>query len=242
MAPKKQNIGKGKAVAGTSGAAEEVPKGRAKRRDREQIERDNQVAWEASIKEWGVKNERHIIDDGLWPADYNPFLAIRDQGLRYWFETNPGYNNALVEEFYKNMVVPEPGHFLAPGARITSRIGNTPVFIDATEIATAWEYPRPTGPINYPRPDETFSQDEVAGYLYENRRNARIPHWPGRFRAEYRFLNQVVCYNLYPRGREGAPQRSVGNLMLRSWLRKRSVIGPYMLLDRCVILRMPRLL
>ncbi|KAG5559436.1 hypothetical protein RHGRI_009092 [Rhododendron griersonianum] len=185
----------------------------AKRRDREQIDRDSQAEWEASIKERGVKNERHIVDDGLWPANFEPFAAIRDQGLRYWFAPNPGYNNALCEEFYKNMVVPEPGHFLAPGARITSRIGNTPVFIDVAEIATALDYQRPTRPVNFPRPDETFDQNEIAGYLYEHRKNARIPHWPGRFTTAYRFINQVVCFNLYPRDREGAPQRSVGNLM-----------------------------
>ncbi|KAG5535409.1 hypothetical protein RHGRI_023241 [Rhododendron griersonianum] len=111
------------------------------------------------------------------------------------------------------MVVPEPGHFLAPGAQITSRIGNTPVFIDVAEIATALDYQRPTRPVNFPRPDETFDQNEIAGYLYEHRKNARIPHWPGRFTTAYRFINQVVCFNLYPRGRESAPQRSVGNLM-----------------------------
>ncbi|KAG5564111.1 hypothetical protein RHGRI_000331 [Rhododendron griersonianum] len=111
------------------------------------------------------------------------------------------------------MVVPEPGHFLAPGARITSRIGNTPVFVDVAEIATALDYQRPTRPVNFPRPDETFDQNEIAGYLYEHRKNARIPHWPGRFTTAYRFINQVVCFNLYPRGREGAPQKSVGNLM-----------------------------
>jgi len=213
MAPKKQNTGKGKAVAESSGAAVEAPRSRGKRRDREQIARDKQDVWEASIKNRGVKHERHIIDDGLWPQNYSPFLAIRDQGLRYWFEPNPGFNNALVEEFYKHMVVPEPGHFLTPGARITSKIGATPVFIDVAEIAAALEYTRPTRAINYPRPDETFNQDEVAKYLYANRKNARIPHWPGRFKPEYRFLNQVICYNLYPRGREGAPQKSVGNLM-----------------------------
>ncbi|KAG5521610.1 hypothetical protein RHGRI_033990 [Rhododendron griersonianum] len=111
------------------------------------------------------------------------------------------------------MVVPEPGHFLAPGARITSRVGNTSVFVDVAEIATALDYQRPTRPVNFPRPDETFDQNEIAGYLYEHRRNARIPHWPGRFTTAYRFINQVICFNLYPRGREGAPQRSVGNLM-----------------------------
>ncbi|KAG5517373.1 hypothetical protein RHGRI_037950 [Rhododendron griersonianum] len=48
------------------------------------------------------------------------------------------------------MVVPEPGHFLAPGARITSRVGNTSVFVDVAEIATALDYQRPTRPGDAP--------------------------------------------------------------------------------------------
>ncbi len=63
MAPKRQNLGKGKAAAGPSGEPEQVFPSRAKRRDRDQIERDNQAAWEASVKGRGVKNERHIIED-----------------------------------------------------------------------------------------------------------------------------------------------------------------------------------
>lgn len=51
-------------MAGSSSGIEEVQPVRAKRRDRDQIDRDNQK-WEASIKDRGVKNERHIIDDGL---------------------------------------------------------------------------------------------------------------------------------------------------------------------------------
>lgn len=213
MASKRQHIGKGKSVAGASSGVEEVYPGRAKRRDRDQIERDNQAKWEASIKQRGVKNERHIIEDGLWPNDFSPFQAIRDQGMGFWFEPNPGYNTALVEEFYKNMVTPEAGTFMDPQARITSKIGNAPVFIDASEIALAWGYVRPTGPTTYPKPESAFNDDEVNRHLYGDRRNARIPHWPGRLTQDYRFMNQVVCYNLYPRGKEGAPQKYVGNLM-----------------------------
>ncbi|KAG5560386.1 hypothetical protein RHGRI_003635 [Rhododendron griersonianum] len=146
---------------------------------------------------------------GQWAAE----VRCRYNSLNIGSFTTVEDAMSAYEEFYKNMVVPEPGHFLAPGARITSRIGNTPVFVDVAEIATALDYQRPTRPVNFPRPDETFDQNEIAGYLYEHRKNARIPHWPGRFTTAYRFINQVVCFNLYPRGREGAPQRSVGNLM-----------------------------
>lgn len=58
-------------MAGSSSGIEEVQPVRAKRRDRDQIDRDNQK-WEASIKDRGVKNERHIIDDGLWPENFQP--------------------------------------------------------------------------------------------------------------------------------------------------------------------------
>jgi hypothetical protein len=213
MAPKRQQVSKGKAVAGSSGEPEQVFPGRAKRRDRDQIDRDNQAAWEASIKGRGVKNERHIIEDVQWPANFAPFRAIRAQGMNFWFEPNPGYNNALVEEFYKNMILPEPGTFLNPGARIVSKIGNIPVFINAEEIARAWEYVRPSGPTNFPAPELEPDDEAVNEFLYDDRRNARDPHWPGRFTSDNRFLNQVICYNLYPRGKEGAPQKYVGYLM-----------------------------
>lgn len=76
--------------------------------------------------------------------------------MKFWFEPNPSFNTALVEEFYKNMIVPEPGTFLVLESRITSKIGNTPVFINAAEIAHAWDYVRPTGPTSYPRADSTW--------------------------------------------------------------------------------------
>lgn len=61
MASKRQHIGRGKAVAGSSSGVEEVQPVRPKRRDRDQIDRDNQAKWKASIKQRaGEKREVYI--------------------------------------------------------------------------------------------------------------------------------------------------------------------------------------
>ncbi|KAG5531041.1 hypothetical protein RHGRI_025857 [Rhododendron griersonianum] len=120
-----------------------------RRRNREQIQRDEQLAWEASYKGRRVKAERFIIRDSF-PPDNEVIQSVVRQGLLFWFERNPGFNIELVEEFYKHMVVPEAGTELHPEARITSRIGRIPVIVTPGIIAARMLYTPPTGETNYP--------------------------------------------------------------------------------------------
>ncbi|KAG5563898.1 hypothetical protein RHGRI_000177 [Rhododendron griersonianum] len=162
MAPNKRvtKAAKGKATATSSRASGpdigqesnlEEGRGRVRRRNREQIARDEQVAWELSCKGRGVKAERHIIRDGF-PPDNVVIQAIVEQGLSFWFEENPGYNTELVEEFYKHVLWPEAGAGtdLHPKAYITSRIGKVHVRVTPDIIAASLLYTRPTRPTNYP--------------------------------------------------------------------------------------------
>ena len=125
MAPKKRatEAEKGKGAATSSGPEVEPEadfqpaQGRGRRRSRDQIRRDEQEAWETSVKGRGVKNERHILRS-TFPPDNQVNVAVARQGLSFWFENNPGYNNELVEEFYKNMLLPEAETDLQPNACI----------------------------------------------------------------------------------------------------------------------------
>lgn len=85
--------------------------------------------------------------------------------MSFWFEENSGFNTELVEEFYKNIVLPEAGTDLHPGACITSRIGRTHVIVTLDIIATRLKYVRPTRPTNYPVLNLEFDKEEV--FLYD---------------------------------------------------------------------------
>lgn len=225
MAPNKRatEAAKGKAAATSSRASGpdigqesnlEEGRGRVRRRNREQIARDEQVAWELSCKGRGVKAERHIIRDGF-PPDNVVIQAIVEQGLSFWFEENPGYNTELVEEFYKHVLWPEAGAGtdLHPKAYITSRIGKVHVRVTPDIIAASLLYTRPTRPTNYPALNSEFDKEEVFDMMYESKQYGMIPHRPGKFRASFRLANQLVCYNLDPRATEGKPSETTGNLM-----------------------------
>jgi hypothetical protein len=214
MASKKQQIGKGKGVATSSGVEEHNEGGKFKKRTQDQIDRDAQLAWEMAINEKGAKAERHIKEEG-WPLHYGPiFRVIREQGMGFWFDDCEGYNLELVRDFYHNIIGPVPGTFGEPGASITSQVAGIDLRIDVDDIARAWNYMRPVGPFTYPCPEEEFDQRLVAETLYEKRSDATNPHKPGRFVEEYRFLNQLVCYNIFPPGREAEPSIKVGNLLV----------------------------
>lgn len=170
--------------------------------------------WKASFEtERGFKAERHIYrDDPSWPANFRAFVALDNQGMKYWYKRNPGYNKAIVTEFYKNMTVPES--VLAPGARIISSIGKTAVFIDANKVAFHMGYARPDGGCTFPPPaDNPITPDHVRQEIYTNPQEYSTPHKPGKFTQPYRLLNHIVCFNLYPRGGENKPSAYVGQIL-----------------------------
>jgi hypothetical protein len=152
-----------------------------------------------------------VIRDGFLEND-ETIRAIVRQGMSFWFNPNPGYNLELVREFYKHIHVPASGTAFSSETQITSRVGKTPIIITPDVIAASLRYLRPTD-INYPCPAEDFEAPIVAGLLYEKRRDASIPHRPGKFRPAYRFANQVVCYNLDPRATENKPSVDTGNML-----------------------------
>lgn len=209
MAPKKPTTSaKGKGAASSSADPEQATGGR---RTKDQIARDERERWEASIEQRCVKNERHIIRDGFLPNDVT-IQAIVRQGMSFWFEPNPGYNLELVREFYKKFHVPASGTAFSSGTQITSRVARTPIVVTPDVIAASLRYLRPTD-INYPCPAEDFVPHRVTGILYEKRKDASIPHRPGKFGPAYRFVNQVVCYNMDPRATENKPSENTGNML-----------------------------
>ncbi|KAG5535924.1 hypothetical protein RHGRI_023637 [Rhododendron griersonianum] len=112
------------------------------------------------------------------------------------------------------MTVPEAGTELYPEARITSRIGRIPVVVTPGIIAATMLYAPPTGETNYPALNEAFDKDIVFENMYMDKRNAMIPHRPGKFRPAFRFVNQLVCYNLDPRATKNKPSETTGNMLM----------------------------
>lgn len=222
MAPKKQTTVAEKGKRVSSSAAPDVDpgleadirpmQGRARRRTRDQIERDEREQWELSFKTRKLKAERHIIRDSFQPGD-EVIRAVDRQGLSFWFERNLGYNTELVVEFYKNYSLPEEGKEFHPDAFLQSKVGRAIVRVTPDIIAGVLRYHRPTVPTNYPVSDSEFEPEDVVTLLYSKRKNAQIPHRPGKFRPSFRFVNQLVCYNLDPRATENKPSVTTGNMM-----------------------------
>ncbi|KAG5516000.1 hypothetical protein RHGRI_036892 [Rhododendron griersonianum] len=75
-------------------------------------------------------------------------------------------------------------------------------------------YAPPTGETNYPVLNTAFDKDIVFENMYLEKRNAMIPHRPGKFSPSFRFVNQLVCYNLDPRATENKPSETTGNILM----------------------------
>ncbi|KAG5543360.1 hypothetical protein RHGRI_016180 [Rhododendron griersonianum] len=112
------------------------------------------------------------------------------------------------------MVMPAARTDLHPEARITSMIGRIPVIVTPDIIAARLFYARPTGETNYPDPNSDFEQDVVFDVLYEEKKNNMVPHRPDKFRPSFRFVNQLVCYNLDHRTTENKPSETTGNMLV----------------------------
>lgn len=116
-------------------------------------------------------------------------------------------------DFYKKMVISNSGSEHLSGAAVTSKVGRTDIHIDQNVIAKALEFRRPTAAeINYPRPNFVMA-DEINDGLYTDSADARDHHRPGKFKEEYKLINQLVHHNLNPRGTENKPSKAEGKML-----------------------------
>lgn len=119
------------------------------------------------------------------------------------------------------MQIPEMGSEHLLGAMVTSKIGRIEIQIDQDVIASALEFNHPLDhERNYPRP-KFATADEINQALYINLADARDPHMPGKFKEEYKLINQLVHFSLNPQGAENKPSLKDGKLLMRScdWAR-----------------------
>ena len=205
---------RGKTVVASSSRAGGGAVSRKKKRTQAEIDADDYNSYLASFTNRQVKNERHILLDHHWPGDFPAFIALRRQGLGYWFDPNPGFNKALVVEFYRNMRLVYINDITEQGARIESRIGDNVVFMTVEKIAGALNYRRPEGVCNFPRAvEDPVPPNAVAHTLYEHSRHYKLPHVTGKFDRSDRVLNQIVCFNIAPRGSETHPGKRTGEIL-----------------------------
>ncbi|XP_058220236.1 uncharacterized protein LOC131330619 isoform X1 [Rhododendron vialii] len=179
-----------------------------KRRTREEMAADLKTNWEAKMAARGFKSERRVHAMSLG-KDSASIQQITKRGLNFWTRSLDGYNAKGVIEFYQKMNIE---NVLATG-KITSKVANKVIEVDACTIAKYLKYIRPAPEVtNYPQP-EPIDPDDINQALYTNPNDASLPHKPGKFRDVYRVLNQALHYNLYPRGTESKPSKKSAELL-----------------------------
>ncbi|KAF7130700.1 hypothetical protein RHSIM_Rhsim10G0133900 [Rhododendron simsii] len=207
-------------------------KKRRKRRTPEHMEADAKLDWVESIPLKGFKCERQV-NRRSFANDNDIFNLLDNQGLHFWTRSLLGYNATGVIEFYQNLDISEA---LTNGT-ITSKVNNKRIVVDAVAIAKYLKYKRPPGDLlNYPRA-EPLDTDMIIHDLYSTIPKVGVPpHIPGKFKDIYRVLNQIVHYNLYPRGAENKPSKKSAEIMYvfmnEAFLRDKGISkGPYEKLD-----------
>ncbi|KAF7148667.1 hypothetical protein RHSIM_Rhsim03G0113600 [Rhododendron simsii] len=182
---------------------------RRKRRTPEQMEADAKLDWVESIPLRGFKCERNVSRRSF--ADDKDILnLLHNQGLNFWTRALLGYNAAGVIEFYQNLDISEA---LTNGI-VKSKVHNRRIVVDTGIIAKYLRYERPPGDLlNYPR-SEPLDTDMIIHDLYSVVPKVGVPpHVPGKFKDIYRVLNQIVHYNLYPRGAENKPSKRSAEIL-----------------------------
>ena len=168
-----------------------------------------------------VKNERHVFY-GEFPAAHPVLAGIREHGMSFWFQPNPGYNLDLVREFYRNMIPPANADLgIAEDAVVISNVGKNQVVIDRDAVAKALGYRRPRRECNFPfsNVDENFLR--VVNYELYGGKPEHVerhfvdidPHEVGEFTSNYRLLNQIIMYNILPSCTESKPTVEGGVIM-----------------------------
>ncbi|KAF7126872.1 hypothetical protein RHSIM_Rhsim11G0002300 [Rhododendron simsii] len=176
---------------------------RRKRRTSEVMEADAKLDWVESIPLRGFKSERQV-NRRSFVNDNDIIILLENQGLRFWTRALLGYNEVGVIEFYQNLDTSEA----LTNGKIKSKVHNKKIVVDAVAIAKYLRYERPKGDlVNFPR-SKPIDSDVINNDLYTTIPSIRVPpHKPGKFKDIYRVLNQVVHYNLYPRGAENKPSK-----------------------------------
>ncbi|KAI8559903.1 hypothetical protein RHMOL_Rhmol04G0212000 [Rhododendron molle] len=192
---------KGKAPASSFGQADEIvremeeeeemianpARGHAKRRTAAEVRAATQKKWEEGIQNRGFKNERHVDVDNL--GIENPFVRrIREQ-------------------------VPSEENEKKDDAKITSKIGKILIEVTSGFIARVLNYRQPpTNDVNYP--DEEYVVDDAfIQELYKIPREVNLPHVLGKFKDDYRLVNQLVHHNFNPRGTENKSDIHEGGMI-----------------------------
>lgn len=178
--------------------------GSGQAREEEDDEAAGQSKWARDMPGRGFKVERQVN----MPAQNRERYGLHHfdrRGIIFWFESLAGYNAACVTKFYQNMVceldVPPPRRC------VKAKMGNKLVIINATVIAEYLKYPRPPScDVTYPRNDDV-SQDFAAMLeaLYADVSKFNGIWVPGHFKEDCRFVNKVLCANMYPRSSEHKP-------------------------------------
>ncbi|KAI8526450.1 hypothetical protein RHMOL_Rhmol13G0308400 [Rhododendron molle] len=182
---------------------------RARRRTPEEMDADAQLDWVTSIPNRGFKCERSVSRRSFF--DQNEILnLLKDQRLKFWTRALRGYNKAGVIEFYQNLNMSEA---LTKG-KIKSKVNKKNIVVDANLIANYLKYERPPADlVNYPRAEDTDSAVVQADMYTTVPRTGIPPHKPGLFKDLYIVVNQVLHYNLYPRGAENKPSRKSAEIL-----------------------------
>lgn len=202
--------------AGGSGSKKKKPAKRARssgsgqareeadERDDSQLGGSKQGKWARDMPRRGFKVERQVSMPSQNREKYGLHHIAR-RGMTFWFEPLEGYSETCVIKFYQNMVV----ELDVPVARrcIKAKMGNKLVIITPNSISQYLHYHRPdTNDVTYPREDDV-SQDSAAmrDALYSDPSKFNGVWVPGCFKEDCRFINKVLCANLYPRGSEHKP-------------------------------------
>lgn len=130
--------------------------------------------------------------------------------MLFWTKAFYGYNEKDVIEFYQKLDTSEA----LTNEKIKAKVNGKTIVVDIDAIAKYLHYDRPERDmVNYPRA-ESIDSDVIVNDLYSTVPNVGVPpHKPGKFRDTYQILNQVVHYNLYPRGAENKPSKKSAKVM-----------------------------
>lgn len=151
--------------------------------------------WKEKVLKKGVCCERQVDRHSLGDTEY--ITTIVNRGLSHFFRVIDGYYKPWVIEFYQNMYIDTAKR------EIEAYVQNKLVQITPDLIARYLGYTRPPlRSTTYPDPKRVSNIDEMNETVYANYRGKPAV---GLMKDDYRTMNKIIHYNLYPRGTEKVP-------------------------------------